>query len=118
MILVDTSVWVHHFRKGNARLAALLEATEAVTHPMILGELACGGLPDRARTLHLLRALPLVEPAPDSIVLNTIETHRWRNTGFGWIDAHLLTAALTQSIPILTLDRGLARAASALGLTA
>ncbi len=42
MILVDTSVWVSHFREGNAGLATLLTNGEVVCHPFIIGELACG----------------------------------------------------------------------------
>jgi predicted nucleic acid-binding protein len=54
MILVDTSVWNRHFRSGNARLRELLQNGEVATHPMILGELACGNLVKRAETLRLL----------------------------------------------------------------
>lgn len=74
MILVDTSVWVDHFRRGNARLKLLLEDGEAATHPMVLGELACGNLPRRRETLHLLESLPAIPQAPDRIVLEAIET--------------------------------------------
>jgi len=54
MILVDTSVWIDHFRNGNARLRELLQEGEVATHPMVLGELACGNLQKRAETLRLL----------------------------------------------------------------
>jgi predicted nucleic acid-binding protein len=49
LILVDTSVWVDHLRKGDAALAALLERGAVAMHPFIIGELACGSLADRAR---------------------------------------------------------------------
>ena len=58
-VLVDTSVWVDHFRHGNATLAALLASDRVLVHPMVLGELACGTPPDRTRTLAALRALRL-----------------------------------------------------------
>ena len=44
MILVDTSVWIDHVRGGNARLRKLLQEGKVATHPMVLGELACGNL--------------------------------------------------------------------------
>ena len=58
MILVDTSVWVDHLRKGDPQLADLLERAVVVMHPFVLGELACGSLADRAAILELLRNLP------------------------------------------------------------
>ena len=47
MILVDTSVWVDHFRRASAGLAALLAARVVMVHPFVVGELACGELPQR-----------------------------------------------------------------------
>ena len=49
MILVDTSVWIDYFRRGEPVLASALEASEVMMHPFILGELACGNLKRRAR---------------------------------------------------------------------
>jgi hypothetical protein len=43
MVLLDTSVWIDHLRRGNSRAAALLGAGEVACHPLIIGELACGG---------------------------------------------------------------------------
>jgi predicted nucleic acid-binding protein len=109
MILVDTSVWIGHFREGNARLRQLLEEGEVATHPMVLGELACGNLPRRAETLRLLGRLPGIPQAPDHLVLQSIGSHRLFGKGIGWIDAHLLTASLLSSVPLWTLDQRLAK---------
>jgi predicted nucleic acid-binding protein len=109
MILVDTSVWIDHFRKGNARLRQLLEEGEVATHPMVLGELACGNLAKRAETLRLLGHLPGIPPAPDHLVLQSLESRRLWGKGIGWIDAHLITASLLSSVPLWTLDRHLAK---------
>jgi hypothetical protein len=109
MILVDTSVWIDHFRRGNAQLRELLEAGEAAMHPMVLGELACGNLPARAETLRLLSHLPLIPQAPDSLVMQSIGARRLFGKGIGWIDAHLLTAALLSSVALWTLDQRLAK---------
>lgn len=58
MILVDTSVWVDHLRVGDTHLSALLERSNVVMHPMVLGELACGNLKGRRALLALWRDLP------------------------------------------------------------
>jgi predicted nucleic acid-binding protein len=107
MTLVDTSVWIDHFRNGNARLRDLLEEGEVATHPMVLGELACGNLPRRVQTLQMLARLPRIPQAPDRIVLQSIESQRLFGKGVGWIDAHLLTASLLSSTPLWTHDHRL-----------
>jgi hypothetical protein len=109
MILVDTSVWIHHFRNGNAQLRDLLQEGEVATHPMVLGELACGNLVKRVDTLRLLNHLPRIPQVPDHLVLQSIESRRLFGKGIGWIDAHLLTASLLSSVPLWTLDRHLAK---------
>ena len=63
MILVDTSVWVHHLRFGDAQLAALLDVNSVVMHPYIVGEIACGSLSKRVPTLELLQQLPMTPVA-------------------------------------------------------
>jgi predicted nucleic acid-binding protein len=49
MILVDTSVWIAHFRKGGSSLTELLSEALVLVHPFVVGELACGNLRNRAR---------------------------------------------------------------------
>jgi predicted nucleic acid-binding protein len=107
MILADTSVWIDHFRNGNPRLRDLLEQGEVATHPMVLGELACGNLAKRVETLRLLGRLPRIPQAPDHLVLQSIDSRRLFGKGIGWIDAHLLTASLLSSVPLWTLDQRL-----------
>ena len=63
MILPDTSVWIDYLRNGNALLADLLEAHEVVSHPFVIGELACGVLKARELTLELLQTLEEVPVA-------------------------------------------------------
>ena len=59
MILVDTSVWVEHLRRGLPRLATLLQDCEVLMHPWVIGELACGNLGNRQEVLELLQGLGL-----------------------------------------------------------
>ncbi len=118
MILADTSVWVHHLRHGNARLGGLLSEGQVVCHPFVIGELACGNLKNRAEVLLLLGRLPGAVPATHDEVLTLLETRRLMGQGLGWIDAHLLGAAVLQGVGLWTLDRRLASAAGALGVQA
>ena len=50
-VLVDTSVWVDHFRRRNDALIQLLAQDRVLVHPFVIGEIACGTPPARARTL-------------------------------------------------------------------
>jgi predicted nucleic acid-binding protein len=111
VVLADTSVWVHHFRRGDARLAALLEGGEVAMHPFVLGELACGSIARRAATLGHLRTLPRVPPVADDEAMRFVETSRLWGAGLGWIDVHLLAAARMAGVRLWTLDGALARAA-------
>jgi hypothetical protein len=112
--LVDSSVWIDHWRRGNARLAAALEVGRVVAHPFVIGELACGTMPRRSSTLPLLEALPVVPTARHDEVMMLIERHNIAGTGLGWVDAHLLASATLSGTPLWTLDRALRRAAERL----
>jgi predicted nucleic acid-binding protein len=57
-VLVDTSVWVDHFRRGNRALTEMLEDARVWTPPFVIGELACGLLSRREEILALLTSLP------------------------------------------------------------
>lgn len=65
MILVDTSIWVEHLRKGMPGLIAALERNDVLTHPFVMGELACGNLKNRQEVLRLLGDLPIAPVATD-----------------------------------------------------
>src|SRR5689334_9718861 len=110
--LVDTSVWVDHFRSGVAGLDRLLVRHRVICHAAILGELACGPLMKRPRTMTLLRLLPQLPARADVEVLDTLEQHRLFGRGIGWVDVHLLAAVLAQPCVLWTRDRRLQRAAS------
>ena len=109
MILVDTSVWIEHLRAGDDLLARLLESTQVLTHPFVIGELACGNLSNRTEILSLLADLPRAVVATDVEVLLFIEQHKLMGRGVGYIDAHLLAStALGNSARIWTRDKRLA----------
>jgi predicted nucleic acid-binding protein len=109
LILTDTSVWVDHLRKGDHRLAGLLEDSRVLTHPFIVGELALGNLANRRNVLGLLQNLPRVNVASDREVMQLIEYRHLAGRGIGWVDAHLLAALLlSEPAGFLTRDRKLA----------
>ena len=117
MILVDTSVWIDHLREGIPALAAALDQDTVFTHPLVVGELACGNLRNRAELFALLGRLPEAPLASDAEALELIERRMLMGRGIGYIDVHLLaSAALTHGARIWTRDRRLASVALELGL--
>ena len=114
MVLVDSSVWVGHFHRRNARLADLLDAGEVLMHSLVIGELACGNLTARRTTLELLHLLPKAVEASAGEVLALIERGRLAGTGLGIVDAHLLAAARLSDATLWTHDKALERAAERL----
>jgi predicted nucleic acid-binding protein len=93
MVLVDTSVWIAHFRHRQPVLVDLLRDGLVLAHPFVTGELACGNLRKRAALMADLAALPAAAPASDAEVMRLIESRRLWGRGLGWVDAHLLASA-------------------------
>jgi predicted nucleic acid-binding protein len=116
MTLVDTSVWISHFRKPDAALLQLLSGEKAGTHPFIVGELACGSFKDRAGTLGTLRDLPQAAIADEADVHHLLETYRLWSTGMGWVDLHVLAAAAATGWHLMTTDAAMQRAAAKIGI--
>ena len=109
MILVDTSIWVDHFRNGNAQLKELLINNEVMIHPFIIGELACGSIRNRSEIFGLLNELPMAVTAENQEVLKLIENKKLYGKGIGLIDAHLIASALLTKVRLLTTDKSLMR---------
>lgn len=117
-MLVDTSVWVEHLRRGLPRLATLLQDGEVLIHPSVIGEQACGNLRNRSQVLELLQGLPAATVASDTEVLLLIERDRLMGRGIGYVDAHLLASARLSHCRLWTQDRRLAAVAQEQGLAA
>jgi predicted nucleic acid-binding protein len=117
VILVDTSIWVDHLRRGDDALAALLDAAQVLTHPFVIGEIAMGHLRRRAVVLGDLQDLPRAVAATDAEVLHFIERQGLAGLGLGYIDAHLLASVqLTPGASLWTRDKRLGDAARRMGL--
>jgi hypothetical protein len=117
MILVDSSVWIDHLRSGNAALSAALEQGLVLTHPFVVGELACGNIANRREVMALLRNLSVAPVATHAETLVFIEARSLMGRGIGYIDAHLLaSAALSDGARLWTKDRRLGLLAQELRL--
>ena len=117
MILVDTSVWIDHLHKSIPALAEALECGEVLTHPFVIGELACGQLAHRRNVLALLSTLPTCTVATDAEALRLIEGRRLMGKGLGYAGVHLLASAiLTDEAMLWTRDKQLAAIAMQLRL--
>jgi predicted nucleic acid-binding protein len=117
VILVDTSVWVDHLRKGAPGLVAALEQGMVLTHPFVVGEIACGNLRNRSEVLGLLGELPAAPIVTDGEALDFIERRALMGRGIGYIDVHLLASvALAGAAQLWTRDQRLAAVAEDLKL--
>lgn len=117
MILIDTSVWIDHFRAADAQLEALLTNNEVLAHPMVIGEIALGSVARRAEILRYLNNLPTATGAAHAEVMTFIAQHKLANSGVGYVDAHLLaSAALTPAAALWTRDKVLRAVALRCGL--
>ncbi|MGL6351210.1 MAG: type II toxin-antitoxin system VapC family toxin [Aeromonas sp.] len=120
-VLVDTSVWVSHFRAHNTALAQLVEQDLVLTHPLVLAELACGTPPmlpmPRQRTLRDLAALRPANQATWPEIMQLIEREVLYNQGCGAVDVALLAATcITPGARLWTLDKPLASLAARFGV--
>ncbi|MDD2913730.1 MAG: type II toxin-antitoxin system VapC family toxin [Gallionella sp.] len=118
MILVDTSVWIDHFRQGDVELVGLLNSGQVLTHRFVIGELALGNLQNRNVILSTMQNLPKVTHASDEEVLTFIERHTLFGSGIGYVDAHLLAATLlSPGSSIWTRDKRLLAESVRLGVS-
>ncbi|KAF1690532.1 type II toxin-antitoxin system VapC family toxin [Pseudoxanthomonas koreensis] len=108
-VLVDTSVWVDHFRHGQPGLERLVALDAVSIHPWVLAELACGTPPaPRRRTLGDLACLRPAVQASQAELLDFIEREHLYGLGCGMVDIALLASTLlTPEARLWTLDQRL-----------
>jgi len=116
MIVVDTSVWIDHLRRGRRDLASCLEKGAVACHPFVVGELNCGSLSNRDEIVAHLRTLTSAVVADQDEAMHLLDHERLHGQGLGWIDVHLLASARLSGYRLWTLDKALARAATRLDL--
>jgi hypothetical protein len=116
-VLVDTSIWIDHFRRGDLRLAQYLDRGEVVMHPFIIGELVLGHLPKIADMIEDLQTLAKAGLAGNDEVITFISQRKLSGSGIGYVDAHLLAAAaLVPETLLWTRDKRLNAVAQSLSL--
>ena len=117
MILVDTNVWIKHFRKSDVELISQLNIGFVACHPFIIGELACGNLGNRAEILMLLQSLPSSPVVEITEILEFIENNSLMGRGLAYVDIHLLASVIIGNVVLWTYDRRLNEAATELGVS-
>ena len=117
-VLVDTSMWVDHFRYGQPALMQLLTLDAVLIHPYVVAELACGTPPaPRRRTLDDLARLRPAVQASQHELLDFIEREQLYGMGCGMVDLALLASTLlSPRTQLWTLDKRLATLASRFGV--
>ncbi|MCF6270610.1 MAG: type II toxin-antitoxin system VapC family toxin [Melioribacteraceae bacterium] len=116
MILIDSSVWIDHFRNENKLLSLLLSNGAVVIHEFILGELAIGNFKNRKTILSLLDSIPKLSKLTHDEFLYFIENNSFFGKGVGFVDIHILGAAKLNGVKIWTLDKRLLELAISLNL--
>jgi predicted nucleic acid-binding protein len=117
VILVDSSIWIDHWRSSDDRLTRLLGEGQVLAHCFVTGELALGNLLHRESVLTALQDLPQATRATDAEVLGFIAENALAGSGIGYIDAHLLAAVrLTPGTQLWTRDKRLLAPSLRLGL--
>lgn len=117
MILVDTSVWIEHMHGRVPQLAIALDDAQVLSHPFVIGELACGSIRSRRQILDLLNELPTAPIANHDEAIALIERRALMGKGLTYADVHLLAAAaIGDDVQLWTNDKKLRSAAHAMGL--
>lgn len=117
-VLIDTSVWIRHFRSSNPDVVRLLESELVVSHDFVVGELACGSLKARKEIIGNMQELPGLPVMSVSEVMILIESKELYSQGIGLIDAQLLASTLvTPDTRLWTVDKRLCQIATELGIS-
>ena len=116
-VLVDTSVWVNHFRERNQGLIDLLDCDAVLIHPMVVAELACGTPPSRTSTLSSLAALQQSQQESLRELMDFIERENLYGQGCGMVDIILLASTLiTPGAELWTMDKRLSSLSEKFGV--
>lgn len=119
MVLVDTSVWIR-FLRGLEPYATglddLLGRDEVVGHEMVYGELLIGDDGGRTKLLTSYALMHQAQTIPHAEVVQFARERRLLGMGIGWIDAHLLAAAIVGGHELWTADLRFAQTAKKLSV--
>lgn len=107
MVLVDTSVWIR-FLAGHEPYAEgldrLLSLDEVTGHELVYGELLVGDRGGRRKLLTAYEQIPQAAAVPHNDVVEFVRSRNLHGRGVGWIDIHLLAAAIVGRLFVWTAD--------------
>ncbi|MCD0420083.1 VapC toxin family PIN domain ribonuclease [Rubrivivax sp. JA1024] len=119
MLLVDTSIWIDHFRNGAPKLIAALGREEVLIHAFVLGELALGHHVRFETIVSDLSDLPQATIAVPEEVLRLVSRAELGGSGIGYVDAHLVASTLlTPEARLWTRDKKLKAVTDRLSIAA
>lgn len=93
-VLVDTNIWIDHYREKNLILQRLLYDRMVLIHPLIIEEFALGLFKQRDLLLEHMENLPQVKQARHAEILHFIKAYSLMGRGIGALDTALVCSAL------------------------
>ena len=115
-VVVDSNIWVFHWRMPNRLLTDMMADGEIWTHPLVIGELSMGTLRNREMLLWDLTRLGRPQLATDAETRQMVEARKLWGRGIGWNDAKILASVVIGNCSLWTKDRRLDEAAAELGV--
>jgi predicted nucleic acid-binding protein len=113
VILADTNIWCRYFREGQATLSEIIQHDFLAIHPLVIGELAVGNIPNRQQTLADLHAFHPVRSATYEETHHLIEDNQLWGKGLQWNDFAILASVIaSDNILLWTEDKRLAEIAT------
>lgn len=107
MVLVDSSVWIAHFKKADLKLVALLEKDRVLIHSLVLSELYLGRPKNKDFIFERLEKLPRAPDVGYPEIKHFIDQRHLTNKGIGIVDTMLLASAFLSNAEIYTFDKKL-----------
>jgi len=116
-VLLDTSIWIRHFKESSDEVVRLLNDELVVSHEYVVAELACGSLKSREDTIGYLKALVTLPTVSINEAMILIETRALFSRGIGLVDVQLLASTLiSPDTQLWTRDNRLHDVAAELGI--
>jgi predicted nucleic acid-binding protein len=114
VILVDTSVWIDHFKKKNNTLSQWILDGMVCTHPLIIQEICLGDFKQKTMIVDSLKHLILVPMISHQEFILFSSKHNFKKVGV--VDVHILASAILSRCSLITSDKALALAAQKINL--
>lgn len=116
-VLLDTSVWINHFKRNDPLVVRLLEENLVVLREFVIAELACGSLKARNETLQYLSDMPTLQSISTGEVMEFISIRELFSRGIGLVDVQLLGSVVVAGDTLLwTRDKRLSEVAREIGV--